>query len=114
MPRAKTVHERTEVQAFHSDASVYLRGVFELVDGGMTQMNEGSTMTDEQTFVEMCKRFGVILTPSENKQPDGLAGIASAWSIEAHKGPKQIGYYEFISDWYFDADGKFVGVGNWE
>lgn len=68
-------------------------------------------MTDEQAFVEMCKRFGVILTPSENKQPAGLAGIASAWSIEAHKGPKQIGYCEFISDWCFDADGKFVGVG---
>ena len=62
---------------------------------------EAALMTDEQTFVEMCKRFGVVLTPSENKQPDGLDGIASAWSIEAHKGPKQIGYYEFISDWYF-------------
>lgn len=44
MPRAKTVHERTEVQAFHSDASVHLRGVFELVDGGIAQENEGGVM----------------------------------------------------------------------
>ena len=71
-------------------------------------------MTDEQAFIEMCERFGIVLAPSEHKELEGLPEIASAWTIKAHNGPKQVGYCGFISDWYFDADGKFVRVGNWE
>jgi hypothetical protein len=74
-------------------------------------------MSDETEFLSLCERFGVNLKKKEHETQltiDRLKEIAVSYTIEAHEGPKQVGYGMFVSDWYFDRGGAFIGVGNWE
>lgn len=71
-------------------------------------------MTDEKSFIEMCERFGIVLSQDDEGPPRDFKEASTAHVISDGDGPKQGGYTGFFSTWYFDADGKFVGVGSWE
>jgi hypothetical protein len=64
--------------------------------------------TDLERFVELYRSFGIELTPK--KTDKGITSI----TIEAQSDTKITGYYGFVTQIDFDADGKFISQGVWE
>ncbi|HML30685.1 MAG TPA: hypothetical protein PKE16_17965 [Hyphomicrobium sp.] len=73
-------------------------------------------MTNEQEFLSLCEKFGIVLEKRTVDTVDLKApGAVSYYYInEQGRTGKQRGYGGFYSEWSFDADGNFVSVGAWE
>lgn len=70
------------------------------------------SVTDEQAFVDMCGRFGLVVGKEACRLPRELdcVGRYASYVIREGDGPKQIGYAGFASRWFFGDDGQFLAV----
>ena len=73
--------------------------------------------TDKERFLELMSDFGVqAKTYDEYYKPTCVKddGMRNTYIIETGIEPKQRGYIGFVTEFEFDADGKFVKMGIWE
>jgi hypothetical protein len=86
-------------------------------------------MTDIEVLREMFTRAGVVWTEELREKADAddvnLAGIPAGTTLEVMQGndldwddppprPRNFGYCDFYTDFYFDEHGALYGVGAWE
>ena len=65
------------------------------------------TKTDLDRFKTLMTEFGVVFTEEEK---DGRVRI----KIDEGAGPKNKGYLDFYTSYFFFADGSFDHMGAWE
>lgn len=74
-------------------------------------------MTDEQQFLTMCERFGLLVTkvdPARIEENHAKFLTQKPAVSYALYGDKTIGYSGFYSEWFFTSEGVFAAVGTWE